>query len=233
MIIHRFDPPAGCYHFTLPELTATAHAHPAAELLLSASGTLEVERVGVRLTEQYVVWLPAGAEHAAHSDSPVEVLMLEGHADYLAELLGGAGWSAGDGEFPTDLPAKLLATWDRVEALRGYDARVRMALKYLANEGATYDGMIDDLRRITHLSESRLSHLFRAETGFSLKKYLVWSRLKRAFVPVAAGRLNMYAAALDAGFYDQAHLSRAFKRFLGLAPSLAYNSRTVQEGGEG
>ena len=89
--------------------------------------------------------------------------------------------------------------------------------------------MIEVLKSKTNLLESRLSHLFKSEMGISLKKYLVWSRLKKAFELVIAGKMNMYEASIESGFYDQAHLSKAFKQILGIAPSESYNSRMIQD----
>ncbi len=80
-----------------------------------------------------------------------------------------------------------------------------------------------------NLSESRISHVFKNEVGTSLKKYLVWSKLKRTFELVINGKMNMFEASLESGFYDQAHLSKAFKQMFGVKPSKTYNSRTIQK----
>ena len=89
--------------------------------------------------------------------------------------------------------------------------------------------MMRSLQAETHLSESRLSHLFKEEMGLSLKKYLVWSRLRETIQYVLSEEISLYEAGLRSGFFDQAHLSRAFKQMLGLSPSKVYNSRMIQE----
>ncbi|MEL6141345.1 MAG: helix-turn-helix domain-containing protein, partial [Bacteroidota bacterium] len=107
--------------------------------------------------------------------------------------------------------------------------RVQECLNYLNSSYATYNQMMSVLPTKTNLSESRLSHIFKKEIGISIKKYLVWSRLKKAFHLVTQDHINMYEAAIQSGFYDQAHLSKAFKQMLGMAPSKVYNSRMLQD----
>jgi AraC-like DNA-binding protein len=68
------------------------------------------------------------------------------------------------------------------------------------------------------LSESRMAHLFKNETGTSLRRYLVWLRLMEAIKLIAQG-MSFTDAAYEAGFADSAHLSRTYKELCGLNPS--------------
>ena len=108
------------------------------------------------------------------------------------------------------------------------DERIQICLDYFQEEPGNYQKMIQVLKSKVHLSESRLSHLFKDKVGLSLKKYLVWTRLKKTFHLVLTENCTMSEAALRSGFYDQAHLSKAFKKMLGLPLSAVYNSRTIQ-----
>jgi AraC family transcriptional regulator len=74
------------------------------------------------------------------------------------------------------------------------------------------------LAELVHLSSSRFTHLFRAETGLSLSRYLLWSRLLNAIEAVAMGQ-NMTQAAHSAGFADLAHMSRSFRAIFGITAS--------------
>ena len=69
-----------------------------------------------------------------------------------------------------------------------------------------------------YLSESRLRHLFVAHTGLAFKTYMLWQRLVRAVGFYAEG-LTLTQAALEAGFADSAHFSRAFKATFGAPAS--------------
>lgn len=68
------------------------------------------------------------------------------------------------------------------------------------------------------LSESRFLHLFRRETGTSLRRYRLWMRLMRAGVAINAGR-SLTEAAVEAGFSSPSHLADRFKSTFGLSAS--------------
>ncbi|GAA1207113.1 helix-turn-helix domain-containing protein [Prauserella alba] len=72
-----------------------------------------------------------------------------------------------------------------------------------------------ELAACVGLSESRLLHLFRAETGTSLRAYRLWTRLLHAARAVATGS-DLTAAAADAGFASPSHLAGRFKATFGL-----------------
>jgi AraC family transcriptional regulator len=68
------------------------------------------------------------------------------------------------------------------------------------------------------LSPSRFRHLFVAETGMSLRAYVLWRRFVRAWELISAGE-PLSSAAHRAGFADAAHLTRTSRRMFGLPPS--------------
>lgn len=97
------------------------------------------------------------------------------------------------------------------------DSRILSTLDAIAaSHGADCNG--ESLARLVHLSESRFTHLFRQQTGMSLSRYLLWSRMVDAVAAVAQGN-NMTAAAHASGFADLAHMSRTFRSMMGVAPS--------------
>ena len=70
-----------------------------------------------------------------------------------------------------------------------------------------------------YLSPSRFRHLFVAQTGVSLRAYLLWARLEVA-IGAGMGGQSWTAAAQEAGFADSAHLSRTCRRMFGIAPAM-------------
>jgi len=68
------------------------------------------------------------------------------------------------------------------------------------------------------LSGSRLGHLFSAEVGLPMRRYVLWMRLRAALTEALATG-SMTDAALAAGFADAAHFTRTCRRMFGLAPS--------------
>jgi AraC-like DNA-binding protein len=85
-----------------------------------------------------------------------------------------------------------------------------------------------DLRRVgavaesVGLSPSRFQHVFTKEVGVPFRRYRAWCRMRAAIGAVLDGS-NLTAAAHEAGFSDQAHFARDFRRTFGApaTPSLA------------
>ena len=69
------------------------------------------------------------------------------------------------------------------------------------------------------MPERTLQRRFTAEVGVGPKAYQRVVRFRRAFALVsAAPEGGLAAAAHRAGYYDQAHLNRDFRRFAGAPP---------------
>ena len=74
------------------------------------------------------------------------------------------------------------------------------------------------LAGLANLSVSRLQHLFAAQVGMPITRYVHWQRLKVSYGHVLAGN-TLTAAAYEGGFADGAHFSRTFRWMFGLTPS--------------
>jgi len=97
--------------------------------------------------------------------------------------------------------------------------RVRRVLRHLRAAPAGADTSLAALAEIAELSAGRLVHAFTASIGIPLRPYLGWLRLQRAAAEIVRGT-PLSSAAASAGFADAAHMSRTFRRMLGMAPSM-------------
>jgi AraC-like DNA-binding protein len=61
-------------------------------------------------------------------------------------------------------------------------------------------------------------HVFTESVGLPLRRYILGLRLQRACSELKAGS-NVTSAACCAGFSDAAHLTRTFRRMLGITPT--------------
>lgn len=85
---------------------------------------------------------------------------------------------------------------------------------------------IEHVASTVGLSESRLSHLFKEQTGVPPSRFRRWSRLRQATTHLAGG-MSITNAALEAGFADAAHLTRTFTEMLGITPGMFSASRLI------
>lgn len=67
-----------------------------------------------------------------------------------------------------------------------------------------------------NLSESRLAHLFKEETGIPLKSYIVLHKLQKAYELIGNGE-SITTAALNAGFNSPSHLAYTNKMMTGMS----------------
>jgi AraC-like DNA-binding protein len=95
---------------------------------------------------------------------------------------------------------------------------VRRVLRYLRQpEVDRHCTSLAHLATIAELSPSRLMHVFTESVGIPLRRYLLWLRVQRAAGAIVAGRSATDAAQI-AGFADASHLTRTFRRTLGMTP---------------
>jgi AraC-like DNA-binding protein len=69
------------------------------------------------------------------------------------------------------------------------------------------------------ISERQLRRRFHAAVGYGPKTLGRILRFRRAVREIERGRTDLAALALDAGYADQAHLSRETTRLAGLPPA--------------
>ena len=93
---------------------------------------------------------------------------------------------------------------------------VRLSREYL-EEHAAENVTLEALARFAGLSPFHLCRVFREAVGMTPRAYQTQVRVRRAKSLLRAG-LPITLVAVQAGFYDQAHFTRNFKRIVGLTP---------------
>ena len=84
---------------------------------------------------------------------------------------------------------------------------------------------LGDVARSVGVHPSRLAHEFRARYGQSPGEYVRRLRLEWAAEQLRQEDANLADVAIRAGFYDQSHFSRMFRRVFGVAPAAWRRSR--------
>lgn len=85
------------------------------------------------------------------------------------------------------------------------------------HERMTEQVTLEELEALTGLGRWQLCRDFRAVLGTSPYRYLTLRRLDRVKAALRSGRPSA-GAALEAGFSDQAHMSRQFRAAFGMTP---------------
>jgi AraC-like DNA-binding protein len=226
-----------------PGFKTGGHSHHCIQLVMAMHGTLLIRG---RAGDQ---WMRCGAalvrQDAAHEVDARDTTVLIGFVDSETELGAAlseriergiscisetqvARWRIALGRMPTEARVE---RWVRTELLhRRHPVRIHpgvsLVLKYLREKlGISDDFSLKTLAGISGLSQSRFMHVFTESTGVPLRPYVLWLRLQRACCDLMAGA-SVTVAAHSAGFSDAAHLTRTFRRMLGMTPtSLALRKR--------
>lgn len=233
-------------------IAADTHSHQYAHLMLSLEAdperTLTV-RIGTDVVSCRGLLLDGDVEHAFYGKDCLHALLLIDHTSRLwlelkmrhlparqthtvlpealtralsarfASLAAGACRSCYRGHWQGVL--KQLALDPGLAGHAPTDGRLRGVLARIRQAPAA-ERSIQDLARRIHLSPSRLSHLFKQQTGSTLKHYLLFQQLIDALCAVAL-RGSVSTAALDAGFDTPSHLTATSRRLMGIPPSMVRN----------
>jgi AraC-like DNA-binding protein len=206
-----------------------AHGHWASQLTIALEGAVEFEAGGSGPRRAKAVYLSSKVEHRLLSGFVCSIYFDPLSTSKLERLGEGSesGWAALSAD---QLPAELraLSASSDLRALldsevlqvrepsAASDERFRDIVGEIAERlRAGEDPDRDTLARRVELSPSRFSHWFVERSGIPLRSYKKWLKLRMAMDALLDGARPI-DAALQAGFSDQAHMSRAFSESFGL-----------------
>jgi len=111
-----------------------------------------------------------------------------------------------------------------------YDARVTKIVEYIKANYFKSDITPQTFADVVFLSPSRLASLFKEQTGSSLSKYLLWTRLRQAiYLTLTDKDRSLTDIAYDTGFYDLPQLNKYMYEMFGMPPkALKYSSDLIQ-----
>jgi len=107
----------------------------------------------------------------------------------------------------TEVPSCGLAPWQRIRIIRHVDANLTDGLSTV------------QLAALVRLSASHFCRAFKANLGCSPHEYVIQRRIARAKALMLNTGISLAQIALECGLADQAHLSRLFRRRVGISPS--------------
>lgn len=216
---------------------AECHKHWLMQLFIASEESLTIEVDGQRV-DGIAVLVNADVMHQFHTGDRIHFTLLINPTSPLGRVLRMGilkenSYGILCDKIAHDLQQQLLKSIrerDYSEFLRkvfshfsgedpaGFDSRIEAILNMI-DESEDYDmqfASIDTIAKFVDLSESRLSHLFKKETGIPLKSYIVLRKLMKAYDLIFSGE-NFTNAALTSGFDSSAHFSSTNKRMTGMS----------------
>jgi transcriptional regulator GlxA family with amidase domain len=181
------------------------------------------------------VFIPSQTPHQ-FADQTGQFLTLLIDADctvqYQAQLQQLVQQYFASGVVAPDVPVSVAEFVQALARLRQIsDVRIRQALTLIQTAEQNTDWSADSLAAAVALSPGRFLHLFKAQTGVPLRKYLLWHKLRRVFLALTAAAPSSFTElALAAGFYDAAHLANYIRDSFGLSlREIVQNSQFFQD----
>jgi len=154
----------------------------------------EIERIGAALLPEIGADDPFGELYAASLANLLAVHLLRSHSTLKSRRASETGPRGG-------LPAVAL----------------RRVTDYV-EENLADNLTLEEISAVAHLSPFHFSRLFKVSTGLSPHRYVVGRRVERAKGLLSKTSLPLHEVARLAGFTDQSHLAKHFRRHLGVTP---------------
>lgn len=232
--------------------TACHERLDAGDLAVASSCRLgELRATGDAPTEVVVTSLRPAHGSEPHARSFPALLVLRGFATEepavagLAASMGyledGRGpYSVGDSSvcahIATTIVAVALRSWAQRGCapddwlLRSHDPHVALALDAIHDEpGRAWT--VGTLATVATMSRSVFAERFRTAVGRSPASYLAEVRMSTAMVHLERGELSVGETAALLGYESEAGFSRAFRRHVGMAPSVWRRDRATVAAG--
>lgn len=238
MKVKEFNIHTGIYFFQTDSILTTMHSHPAIEYIIAEHGYFDLHTQHHFYKELRAAIIPANIPHSICAMQGMQhILMLEHRNIFLNNFLRVYGITLNDAvytEQAADSPLLIVqkelyaASSANYLPAQDYDPCIARIIEYIEHNSTDYHTILATLCSLLNLSSSRISHLFRENTGITLKKYIVWNRLRTTIAHYLNHDTDLFSSLIEAGFYDQAHFAHSFRKMLGINPTAVYNSRIVQ-----
>ena len=150
-----------------------------------------------------------------YADSLASILAVHLLRHYAAPVHGRTLQICGA---PGDTPAARGATEPALRTA-SHPRAVAAALRYI-HQNYARELSLNDMAEAAHLSPFHLARLFKQALAISPHQYLIQVRVDsaRALLAAGCGGRSLAEVASAVGFADQSHLTRHFKRIMGVTP---------------
>lgn len=204
-------------------LAGRRYACESGDLAIVPAAARHSERMGPRGARSIVVMPSTVPGHPGHEIPACTLTVIKGPAVRRAAWRLAVEWTSSDRDAPLAIEECLedlflAITGDEEPGGREPVApALRRSREFLE---ATLDRnpSLDDVAATAGMSRARLTRSFRRAFGYSVAGYRRRSRLDRAALLLRDTETALSEVAAAVGFYDQSHLTNAFKRWVGCSP---------------
>jgi AraC-like DNA-binding protein len=230
---------------TARNLTVEIHQHSAYQIVLSNDAPFTSTINGNECKDLYGFLLKPQVTHLCVAEKgTLSVLNIEPYSNVGLEL---SGRFTEDQDYivfksrqeihdffqvktePFDINKIIEALLSKI-SITQYDERVTKMVDYIRTNFFERDINPQTFADLVFLSPSRLASLFKEQTGSSLSRYLLWTRLRQAiYVTLSEKEKSLTDIAYDTGFYDLPQLNKYMHEMFGMPPiALKHNSDLIQ-----
>jgi len=236
----------GCAYFMGGTGENASHAHHLIQIVVALNGDVAIESVAGCVIRSSSFLIPSNIPHRVISDhggEGRECLMIfvepfsllgkrlsnrevgdSGSIDSIEEMLVNSirdliGKHRCCGAV---LVEEIVATLtSQMRHMRPMDRRVALAIDHIERNLCDCD-VFERIAEALGISHRYLRKLFERETGMTMQRFRLWSKMRRAIDCALSGYTLTHASAL-AGFSDSAHFSRTFRHMFGASPSQVFD----------
>jgi AraC-like DNA-binding protein len=226
-------------------LTVEIHKHSAYQIVLSNESPFNSTINGKRCEKIFGFLIKPQVTHLCSAErGTLDILNIEPYSNVGLELASrfkknqdfivfdsineiGTFFETGKKKF--DIAMIISALLSKLPAVR-YDERVTKIIDYIKANSFQQNITPQTFADIVFLSPSRLASLFKQQTGSSLSKYLLWTRLRESiYLTLSDKEKTLTEVAYDTGFYDLPQLNKYMYEMFGMPPkALKHNSDLIQ-----
>ncbi|TGL16601.1 helix-turn-helix transcriptional regulator [Leptospira meyeri] len=224
------------------------HSHYAVSILVSLGSSFQLQTKSKEIIKSQGIIIPPNYYHKLEAENSemliiqldpksdeYKKIIMEDHPKTIDDFTRLKIQSIAEPLFSDSLSCDSARTvYNQILSLLGsktiskkYDHRIEIAIQRI-KEKMPNPVTLGELSEISGISTDRFMHLFKENMGIPLRQYLLWQRLHIAAKLLQGGE-NLTTASHAAGFSDQAHLSRTFKKMFGVKPSLFLGSQSLSK----
>lgn len=222
-------------------INAKKHRHLFLQIMISSNRDFEIDINGENIKSKAII-IDTDIPHSVYSNEELILILIDNTSDLANKIrsmyLVGEKYFILDDYISENISSCLIKNYYPILTIEDYfkfigdvcniigssnnrgipiDNRISKVLEEIKSCKQSKHNLQDYAKKV-YLSESRLSHLFKENTGVAFSSYMVMHKLQKAMAYILGGR-SITEASLIAGFDSPSHFAGVIKRMTGMSAS--------------